>query len=302
MKEVKNIIFHLLIFAAGFGLSGCGMKLINQTPDVIPQNPSSIYTLTLQVKPEVSAEIIRESVAAAVVINGRAYAMKRVAPDLLQFATDVELPLEQAQALYYYEITYEQKTVSGLKEKTKKSNLYRFNLANRYIVQLESDRAPVGSTIPVMGRGFTPSDTIVVGEQAAETRFVSENVLQFIVPPLQAGVSYPVTWESGLGAQVIGNFRVDPSTLIVRPERLVIRSGDRAVLVIQIEFEAPPGGLIVNDTTDVPRSIVMPEVVIPEGSRTVNITVEGAEPGSGNLYFNVGGMNEVAVPVTVTTM
>lgn len=279
--------------------SGCGIKLVNQTPQLIPQNPSHVYTATLRVT-SMDNNIVEGSIQPFLVVNGQSIPMEETTPGSRLYAGDVELPVDQSQAVYYYEVKYQGKGPAGIVDKTKKSDLFKFDLANRYVVQLESDRAPVGSTVPVMGRGFSPSDTIQIGTQAADTRFVSENLLEFVVPPLPAGVSYPVVWQSGLGNQEIGNFRVDGASLIVRPNRLVIQSGGRAVLVFQIDFPAPRGGLIINDTTDIPNSLVMPEVVIPEGSRSVSVPVEGSQPGQGNLYFTVGGMNEIVVPVTVT--
>ncbi len=276
--------------------------MVNQTPDIIPQNPSNIYTITMLLDSS-NPNMIRDSLRVSVVINGETVPMTPAGPESNLFAADIELPLEQSQAVYYFVLDFDVKTSQGgTGTRQNKSNLFRFNLANRYIVSLESDRAPVGSTVPVMGRGFSRSDTIIVGSQPADTRFLSENLLEFVVPPLQAGTSYPVTWQSGLGDQIIGNFRIDRSNLIVRLERPVIRSGERAIIVFQIDFDAPAGGLLIQDTTDIPASIIMPEVVIPEGFRSVSVPVEGAEPGSGNLYFTVGGMNEVIIPITVTAM
>ena len=283
----------------GVIMSGCSTTIINQTPERIPQNPSNIYTLTMMVDMD-NPNLDKDSIRASAVINGETLPMQAAAPGSSVYATDVELSPEQARALFYFVLDYSVKTSEGLRSRQRKSNIYQFNLANRYIVQLETTRAPVGSTVPVLGRGFTQADQIVVGDRMADTRFVSENVLEFVVPPLNAGQSYPVTWQSGLGNQVIGNFRIDGSRLIVRPDRLVVRSGERQVLVFQIDFDAPRGGLIVNDTTDIPQSIIMPEVVIPEGARSVSVPIEGASAGVGNLFFSVGGMNEIVVPVTVT--
>jgi len=295
----KYLFFIVSVLGTAL-FSGCGMKFINQTPELIPQNPSNVYTLTLEIDKN-NFNVVGNSIQPFVVASGERIPMQETSPGSLHYAADVELPQDQSQAVYYFEIQYQVSSVGGPKEKVKKTNLYRFNLANRYVVQLESDRAPVGATVPVMGRGFSPSDSIVVGGQPADTEYVSENLLRFVVPTLQPGKSYPVVWESGLGDQEIGNFRVDGANLVVRPNRLVIESGSRAVLVFQTDIPAPRGGLIINDTTDIPRSIIMPEVVIPEGSRSVSVPVEAGEPGEGNLYFTVGGMSEVVVPVTVTS-
>ena len=52
-------------------------------------------------------------------------------------------------------------------------------------------------------------------------------------------------------------------------------------------------------TTDIPNSIIMPEVLIPEGARTVSATIEGDKVGSGHLYINAKGLPELVIPVTI---
>jgi hypothetical protein len=52
-------------------------------------------------------------------------------------------------------------------------------------------------------------------------------------------------------------------------------------------------------TTDVPDSVIMPEVVIPQGQTSVTVTVEGGKQGSGSLFLKGFGNGEVTVPVTV---
>jgi hypothetical protein len=43
----------------------------------------------------------------------------------------------------------------------------------------------------------------------------------------------------------------------------------------------------------------MPEVIIPEAARTVSISIQGGEPGTGSLYVQGAGMNELVIPITV---
>ena len=51
--------------------------------------------------------------------------------------------------------------------------------------------------------------------------------------------------------------------------------------------------------TDIPESIIMPEVFIPEGARSVNVPVEGGIPGVGKLFVEVPGLKTVVIPVVV---
>ena len=48
------------------------------------------------------------------------------------------------------------------------------------------------------------------------------------------------------------------------------------------------------------ESVIMPEVIVPQGQTSVTVTVEGGKPGNGNLYLRGFGTGEITVPVTVT--
>ncbi|MEM7671706.1 MAG: cell surface protein [Verrucomicrobiota bacterium] len=293
--------FHLIskVFAASvtFFLTGCHISLTNLTPKDVPQNPSGIYTLG------VSAEITdgnvdSESIEASVVIDGKKYPMvpSEGAQNVFQF--DYALPKDRDSAKYYFEVDYTFETGSG-KVRTEIGELSEFFLTNRYVVTLETSRAPVGTVVPVLGRGFTPSDTIIMGPIAADTRYVSENVIEFTVPGLMAGESYDVVWESGYGNVPMGKFRIDAANITVIPESLSLSVGSSRALTFDIDSPAPPGGLAVQVTTDVPESVIMPEVVIPAGQRTVTVQVQGGAIGAGSLFVSIAGQGEITIPVIV---
>lgn len=87
--------------------------------------------------------------------------------------------------------------------------------------------------------------------------------------------------------------------LRVIPSAITLTQGQRQAIAFSIEGAAPMGGLLVNVTTTVPNSVIMPEVIIPEGARTVNVTVQGGAAGSGRLFIEALGYEEVIVPITV---
>ena len=43
----------------------------------------------------------------------------------------------------------------------------------------------------------------------------------------------------------------------------------------------------------------MPEVLIPEGARTVSASIEGDKVGNGNLFINANDLPELVIPVTI---
>ena len=83
------------------------------------------------------------------------------------------------------------------------------------------------------------------------------------------------------------------------PNRLELKSGERKVLAFILEHPAPSDGLEVLVTTNIPESIIMPEVFIPGEARTVNIPIIGGEAGIGSLYVKGQGLPEIEVAISV---
>ena len=112
--------------------------------------------------------------------------------------------------------------------------------------------------------------------------------LQFVVPELRPDFGYGIEVRSTTRAQTAGYLRIDPaSPLSVLPNQLSLEPGQRQALAFALDYPAPDGGLYINVTTDIPGSIIMPEVLIPEGARSVSAVIEGGKVGSGHLFINV---------------
>ncbi|NRA25725.1 MAG: cell surface protein [Opitutales bacterium] len=289
-------------FAAtlSFLLSGCYITTTNLTPARMPQNPSGIYTLSATTEIR-DGSVDADSVRMDVVIDGETYPM--VADESLPgvFNFDYVLPVGRDAARFYFVTQYksEHSNEKSLhKEKT--GSLNEFYLTNRYVVTMEANRAPVGTVIPVLGRGFGPSDTISMGPVVADTNYVSENIIEFTVPGLLAGQSYDVVWESGYGSIPLGKFRIDAAQISVLPESLNIRSGSARPLTFRIDSPAPPGGLPIEVTTDIPESVIMPEVIIAAGQETNTVQIQGGKIGSGSLFISIAGQGEIEVPITIS--
>jgi len=299
MKQVK-VIRSFFVYATGlFLLAGCGdLTLSNLTPKKIPKNPSRIYTLSLDAQIN-NGSVSRDTLLAEIVIDGNTYPMQKseAGKDIWEY--DYRLPGDRRGAKYLYKVTYDVGGIHGKSKKEVRSALQTFLLSNRYVISLQSERGPVGATIPVLGSGFTEFDKIVVGEQEAVTSHVSDSQLTFVVPSLKAGETYPVALEGANGQDPVGNFRIDPSTISVEPSKLSLQSGQTELMLFQISFEAPPAGLYIDIKTDIPASIKMPEVIIPGGARTVSVNVQGGQPGTGSIKIAMPGFDEVTIPVEV---
>lgn len=295
---MNRIFPSLAVLGSFLLLAGCGVTIENLTPAKVPQNPSGIYTITMRADAG-GVAVKEDSLQGSIVIDGETLPMVRNPVDPSLFDFDYVMPEDQGEAAFYFILNYAVLGGSTENPRQQVSGLETFQLVNKYVLQMQVDRAPVGRPVAVLGRRFFRSDKIIIGGVEAETLFKSDNEIEFIVPPLPAGQSYFVQLETDGNRVPIGNFMIDLSLLKVAPRSLELVSGESAVLVFSVDFEAPSGGLAVRVTTDIPKSVIMPEVIIPAGARSVSVPVEGADPGVGALFADVPGMKEVVIPVTV---
>lgn len=298
-----NLKTAVLTIATALFLTGCKTTFTNYTPERIPQNPSGIYTFSFAANPP-TGNLVRGTVEAQVVINADVYNMEPSAENPMVFQYDYRMPAGVVEARYYFVLSYDSNNNGILRRMTKYSidqeeKFYQSRLVNRYSIQLVSDRGPVGSAIALVGSGFSPQDVILVGNSEADTTVHSSNSIEFYVPGIAAGQTYPVILRSGGGDIPVGNLRVDAATFSVQPSRIVVDSGSAELLIFQVDNPAPSSGYYVEIGTDVPESVIMPEVIIPGGSRSVSVRVEGGEPGSGIIHAEIPGFSPIRIPVEV---
>jgi len=284
---------------AALALAGCETGVKNLTSEQVPANPSGIYTLHMSAELQ-EADVVDDSLQPSIVIDGQRRPMQPSGLGPRVYEYDYKMPPGRSTARYYYELDYELERRGQNHDRQLRSNrIYDLRLINRYPVQLEAQRGPVGARIGVLGRGFNPADIIVVGGYEADTEYQSPNAMSFVVPPLEPNEVYPVDWRSGDAVIGVGTFRVDPANLTVNPTEITVQSGERAMLVVGTGSAAPSGGLRVQTLTDIPGSVILPEITIPEGERTVSVQMEGGEPGFGYLHLYVPGFEQMVIPVTV---
>jgi hypothetical protein len=280
--------------AAAALLAGCaGVTLTNLTSSALPENPSQIYTFTLRVIKNFD-NIPDQSISARVVLDGQTYEMKRSAMNVGVFEFDYQVPAGRDEIAYYYLVKYGEPP--GSEAYTQVTHV---KIARRYVLSLEANRGPVGSSVGVLGRGFSPRDTVAFDGTPARTIFASETSLSFFVPPLPADKNYSVTLNGPVSNSPVGTFHIDPTSVTVAPATLALATGQRETVTFTLSNPAPAGGLLLDVTTDAPESVIMPEVVVPQGQTSVSVTIEGGKPGNGSLFLKGYGNGDVSVPVTV---
>jgi len=301
MKYAPKLLIFSLLSATLLIITGCKQPhFINLTSQNISQNPSGIYTLQTELDVQ-DRGISNETLEVFAVVGGEKLPMIQDDLNPALWSVDYKLPGGFDEATYYFEAEYTKTSDAGqVNVRRVTSDLQVFRLENRYVGNLGSYRGPVGSEIAVQGRGFTKYDKINVGETDTTTKYMSENELRFVVPPLPSGIEYSVKLIGGAhGSLEIGNFRIDESKLGVVPTTLEIQSGDTVTLLFKIDYEAPAGGVPVDVKTNVPLSVIMPEALISEGDKTVNIPVKGGQPGEGKLVISADGFEGTEIPIKV---
>lgn len=300
ISPARKIIAWLASLAGLALLAGCQtVTLTNLTPASMPENPSQIYTFSLRVTPR-SNTVPSATIAPHIIVDGQNYPMKSTPIGEGLYDFEYQLPTGREEVAYYYLVNYSVEGNGTMTPGEAYTDVAHVKIVRRYVLSLEVNRGPVGARISVLGRGFTPQDTVNFNGDAARTVFESPNAISFFVPPLAANRNYQVTLNSAAGNSPVGTFRIDPSSVTVFPLSLNLQTGARQMLTFTLPNAAPPGGTLLDVTTDVPESVIMPEVIVPQGQTTVSITVEGGKAGSGNLFLKGFGSGEVTVPVTVT--
>jgi len=276
-------------------LAGCNLTITNLTPATVPANPSQIYTITASFR--ASGQIEPSSVSPRIVIDGQPHPMNRssVSADIWEF--DFQIPAGRTSATYYFICDYAQKGNAQSSEAY--SELQRLNISGRYVLKPEANRAPVGARVSILGAGFTTSDLVYFDENPTRTVFESPSSLSFFVPAVTPGHNYKLTVR-GAGATLdAGTFRVDAVYLQVSPSALSLRTGETQEVSFSIAQPAPAGGMLIEVTTDIKESVIMPEVIVPAGGTSVSIPVQGAKPGTGSLFYR-SSAGEGSVAITVT--
>jgi hypothetical protein len=280
-------------------VSGCTqVALTNLTPSSLPENPSGIYTITLRVEPKAST-VIPDSVVPKVVVGAQPHDMRRSDVSTEVYEYDYKLPPYQNDISYYFLVSYNTGGELNASQGQAYTDVIHTAVVSRYVLELEANRGPVGARIGILGRGFSPKDLVGFDGTPVRTVYDSPNSLSFFVPALTPGKTYTVSVAGAAGNSVVGKFRIDSSDVTVSPASLALATGQRQPVTFTIANPAPAGGLLLDVTTDVPESVIMPEVIVPAGQTSVTVTIEGGKAGSGNLFLKGYGQGEVTVPVSV---
>jgi copper(I)-binding protein len=294
----RRALAAALLIAVG-ALTGCQtITITNMTPESVPANPSQIYTITTTVTPATGTNIDPQSIRSRIVIDGNIHEMTRsAAMNVWEF--EYQIPAGRTTATYYFIVEYRMKDAPASATTETTSELQRLNVAGRYVLRPEASRAPVGARVSVLGAGFTPQDVVYFDLTPTRTVFESPSSISFFVPAVNPGQSYTLRVSGGGQALNVGAFRVDAISFTVSPSAISIRSGEQQAITFTIPQPAPAGGMLIDVTTDIPSSVILPEVIVPAGQMSVTVPLQGGKAGSGSLFFK-SSAGESSIPLTVS--
>lgn len=297
--HASRILSALVAGVALLVLTGCNFQITNLTPGTVPANPSQIYTITASFRPT-SSQIDPESIVPRIIIDGSVYKMNKsiAGSDIWEF--EYQIPAGRASASYYFICEFSAKNSSSSVPNEVTSELQTMNITGRYVIRSEATRAPVGSRVSVLGAGFTTADLVYFNSTPTRTVFESPSSLSFFVPAVAPGNTYRLSIMNSLAGNLdVGTFRVDAISFSVSPSAIFLRQGEQQALTFTIPGPAPAGGMLIDVRTDVPDSIIMPEVMVPANATSVTVPVQGGKAGTGSLFFT-SSAGESSVAVTVT--
>jgi len=294
LKKVFSQKYEYLLLLS---LAGCSQTLTNVTPSVVQRNPSNMYRFTTQCNvPE--KKVIPDTFKLELVIDGEKYALKPETSTPGFFYYDYVLGEDRLEAKYYFELNYQQNHHGRLKNHVAKTSLSTFKIQKCCCFSLDCERAPVGAEVKVLGRGFTPRDRILIGEYNAVTTWDSENILSFQVPQVITDKSYPIYSVCNNEKVFVGNLWVDSNRFMIEPTSISLEKGETTDFTVSIASPLTYD-LLVNVTTDIPDSVIMPEIKIEAGETSATVSIEGGEKGTGHLFVYAQGFAEQEVDIEV---
>ncbi|MDF9831801.1 hypothetical protein M2103_000005 [Ereboglobus sp. PH5-5] len=323
--------FFVIISAlAVLVLAGCGTPSItNLTAPALPPNPSQIYTITARIKPQAS-NVVEGSTVAKIIIDGNAHKMTMIPDTPGIYEYEFQAPPGVTELRYYFLIEYQVSNIGILRSRTDYSPLQVATIVGRDAAGLSSNRGPAGSRIAITGRGFTSHDNVYFNDSLARSIYDSANSISFYVPDLPAEQNYTVSIGDVPGKLVIGTFRIDPGAdsgapatvipndpqpaattapaqtaqqggaLTVSPSEIKIRETQTLVLKFITPQVVQGAPMLIDVTTDIPESVIMPEVYVQPGSNVGSVTIKGGTPATGQLYAQMPGADKpLVIPVTI---
>ncbi len=302
-KKIANKIKLISSAISILVLSACS-SVSNLTPHKVVENDNGVYTLTMAAKINDNT-VVRGTERPYIVIDGQRHLMKTVLNlrNEVMYQYDYTFPKGKESVSYYYLVDYKARINHGTATENRtidSGELFVLRPLTKYVMGLKQESAFVGNIVQIQGVGFDISDVVTVGGKEATIASVSRNALSFNVPSLEGNKTYDVEIKNDDNSiSWAGSLYVKARDLLVSPSRITRTSGQTVNMIFDIGFNAPEGGFYVDVQTNIPSSVIMPEITIAEGESSVAVPVKFVGAGSGALFVNAEGFKEKIVTIRV---
>jgi hypothetical protein len=288
--------------------AGCGITIQNQTSQAMTRNPSGLYVVSVEVN-RLDNTVIAGTIQPHIVLPETAQTAPMVATPFTsnRWEYTIHVPATATQWPYYFKVDYmaekalvKQEPRSQLDPADAPQHVYRLYITDRTAANLDARRGRVGSTIKLLGRGFTVGDQVLLDGQAVATRFESENTLSFQVPPVAPNRKYKVELSGGGSTLNFGELLVDVSNFVTSPDETPIAFEATVYMDFNIPEPAPAGGLPVRVEVSDPSVLELPATVtVPQGSTRGQMIAKARHVGFGAITLSAEGFNNGTIPFRV---
>ncbi|MDR1366966.1 MAG: hypothetical protein LBJ13_03630 [Puniceicoccales bacterium] len=281
-------------------LAGCGKENIcNLTPKMMPQNQSSIYPIVITIR-GTGGNVTCKSIEAYVVVNGERHKMEKLSDST--YGCDYCFH-DTGKIPYYIELAYRRNRNGNTQEKVIKSDLFYMEIVPKCVVMVIPSRGPVGTSVNILGHGLTQADRVRFGKYMVQANWRSTGAIEFSVPAVKCDAEYEVCLlcpKANRKELVAGTFFVDESMLRCSTGFIRLANGEGQRVVFMLDHPAPINGVKLDVMTDIPDCIIMPEVYIESGARTVSVNIAATEEsGQGTLFVHADGFSSLEIPLEV---
>lgn len=289
-----------------FVLTGCGVAVQNMTPQAFTRNPSGLYPVSVEVTRN-NNSVLAGSIQPMLVLPNTSVEMLPNPNISNRWEYTIAVPANATEWPYYFKVNYRADKAmlryeprSQMDPEDAPKRVYVLRISDRTAVGLDARRGRIGSTIKVLGRGFTAKDKVLFGGTPVGTKYENENTLSFQIPAIAPNRTYVVEVEGGGGRLKFGDILVDTAEMVVTEAEVRIPLDTSVLLPVQIPAPAPTGGVKVTIENSDPSILAAPKTaLIPAGQNRVDIKLTGNHLGTGQLTITAEGFNPTVTPFRI---
>ena len=303
-------IFAVLGALAALALSGCvSPTIINRTLGVLAPSPTQTYKITASVKPSAS-NFIPDSETVQIMIGQAPYPMTKVPNSDTLYEFDYKAPPGVTQFAYYFLAHYNTSDSGIVSLREDYSTLQHAVISDQISSVAAGNTAAAGASVS------SANTAIPWGSPASMESSASANVAPASTSAsgaLNAGsfgfgsasstaatTSYSAQTPAPTASSASVSTRQDGNDLTVSPTEISIHTGSNIVLKFITPTKVTGSPLLIDVTTDIPDSVIMPEVYVNVGRNVGSVILKGGKPGKGNLYVKAAGYAKtLTIPITV---